>query len=72
VIPAYVRLAARFTPRERNAFISARSRSTASSCFGWAVAASSWARVVLAPFIALSRSDHPLHAGGLVFPNIRL
>jgi hypothetical protein len=74
VIPAYVRLAARFTPRERNAFYLAPEPFHGLERFGWAVAGVVvGALVVLAPFIPLWSKEWiiPFMLGGLVFPNIR-
>jgi hypothetical protein len=74
VIPAYVRLAVRFTPRERNAFYLAPEPFHGLERFGWAVAGVVvGALVVLAPFIPLWSKEWiiPFMLAGLVFPNIR-
>jgi hypothetical protein len=74
VIPAYVRLAARFTPRERNAFYLAQEPFHGLERFGWAVAGVLvGALVILAPFIPLWSKEWiiPFMLGGLVFPNVR-
>jgi hypothetical protein len=74
VIPAYVRLAMRFTPRERNAFYLAPEPFHGLERFGWAVAGVVvGALVVFAPFIPLWSKEWiiPFMLGGLVFPNVR-
>jgi hypothetical protein len=74
VIPAYVRLAVRFTPRERNAFYLAPEPFHGLERFGWAVAGVVvGALVILAPFIPLWSKEWiiPFMLGGLVFPNVR-
>jgi hypothetical protein len=74
VIPAYVRLAVRFTPRERNAFYLAPEPFHGLERFGWTVAGVVvGVLVVLAPFIPLWSKEWiiPFMLGGLVFPNIR-
>jgi len=74
VIPAYVRLAVRFTPRERNGFYLAPEPFHGLERFGWAVAGVVvGALVILAPFIPLWSKEWiiPFMLGGLVFPNIR-
>jgi hypothetical protein len=74
VIPAYVRLAVRFTPRERNAFYLAPEPFHGLERFGWAVAGVAvGALVIFAPFIPLWSKEWiiPFMLGGLVFPNIR-
>ncbi len=74
VIPAYVRLAVRFTPRERNAFYLAPEPFHGLERFGWAVAGVAvGALVILAPFIPLWSKEWiiPFMLAGLVFPNIR-
>src|SRR5512141_2769263 len=54
VIPAYVRFAVRFTPRERNAFYLAPEPFHGLERFGWAIAGVAvGALVILAPFIPL-------------------
>lgn len=74
VIPAYVRLAVRFTPRERNAFYLAPEPFHGLERFGWAVAGVALgALVILAPFIPLWSKEWiiPFMLGGLVFPDVR-
>jgi hypothetical protein len=74
VIPAYVRLAVRFTPRERNAFYLAPEPWHGLERFGWAVAGVIvGVLVVLAPFIPLWSKEWiiPFMLAGLIFPNIR-
>ena len=74
VIPAYVRLAVRFTPRERNAFYLAPEPFHGLERFGWAVAGVVvGALVILAPFIPLWSKEWiiPFMLGGLIFPNVR-
>jgi hypothetical protein len=74
VIPAYVRLATRFTPRERNAFYLAPEPFHGLERFGWAVAGVAvGALVIFAPFIPLWSKEWiiPFMLAGLVFPNIR-
>ena len=74
VIPAYVRLAVRFTPRERNAFYLAPEPFHGLERFGWAVAGVAvGALVILAPFIPLWSKEWiiPFMLAGLVFPNVR-
>lgn len=74
VIPAYVRLAVRFTPRERNAFYLAPEPFHGLERFGWAVAGVAvGALVIFAPFIPLWSKEWiiPFMLAGLVFPDIR-
>ncbi len=74
VIPAYVRLAARFTPRERNDFYYAPEPLHGVERLGWtAVGIAIGAFVVWAPFIPMNEKEWvlPFALGGLVFPNIR-
>ena len=74
VIPAYVRLAVRFTPQERNAFYLAPEPFHGLERFGWALAGVAiGALVILAPFIPLWSKEWiiPFMLAGLVFPNIR-
>ncbi|HEX2798971.1 MAG TPA: hypothetical protein VHQ44_04790 [Thermoanaerobaculia bacterium] len=74
VIPAYVRLAVRFTPRERNGFYLSQEPFHGLERFGWAVAGVAvGALVILAPFIPLWSKEWiiPFMLGGLVFPNVR-
>ena len=74
VIPAYVRLAVRFTPRERNAFYLTAEPFHGLERFGWAVAGVAvGALVVFAPFIPLWSKEWiiPFMLGGLFFPNVR-
>jgi hypothetical protein len=74
VIPAYVRLAVRFTPRERNGFYLAPEPFHGLERFGWAIAGVAVGTlVILAPFIPLWSKEWiiPFMLGGLVFPNVR-
>lgn len=74
VIPAYVRLAGRFTPRERNDFYLAPEPFHGLERLGWTVAGMGiGAFVVWAPFIPLWEKEWvlPFVVAGLVFPNIR-
>ena len=74
VIPAYVRLASKFTPRERNDFYLAAEPFHGLERFGWAVAGVAiGALVILAPFIPLWSKEWiiPFMVAGLVFPNVR-
>jgi hypothetical protein len=74
VIPAYVRLAVKFTPRERNDFYLAAEPFHGLERFGWAVAGVAvGALVILAPFIPLWSKEWiiPFMLAGLVFPNVR-
>jgi hypothetical protein len=74
VIPAYVRLAVRFTPRERNAFYLAPEPFHGLERLGWALAGVIvGALVIFAPFIPLWSKEWiiPFMLGGLVFPNVR-
>ncbi len=74
VIPAYVRLAARFTPRERNGFYLARDPLHGLERAAWAVAGTVvGALVIAAPFIPLWSKEwvFPFFLAGLVFPELR-
>jgi hypothetical protein len=74
VLPAYVRLAARYTPRERNGFYLAAEPFHGLERFGWALAGIVvGALVILAPFIPLWSKEWiiPFMIGGLVFPDVR-
>ena len=74
VLPAYVRLAARFTARERNGFYLAPEPFHGLERFGWAVAGVAvGALVIFAPFIPLWSKEWiiPFMLGGLAFPDIR-
>jgi hypothetical protein len=74
VIPAYVRLAVRFTPRERNAFYLAAEPFHGLERFGWALAGVAvGALVIVAPFIPLWSKEWivPFLLAGLVFPDVR-
>ena len=74
VLPAYVRLAERFTRRERNAFYLAPESLHGLERLGWGLAGTLiGAFVVWAPFIPIWSKDLilPCAAAGLVFPNLR-
>jgi hypothetical protein len=74
VIPAYVRLAVRFTPRERNAFYLAPEPFHGLERFGWALVGVIIGTLVIeAKFIPLWSKEWiiPFMLTGLVFPNIR-
>jgi hypothetical protein len=74
VLPAYVRLAARFTARERNGFYLAPEPLHGLERFGWALAGIAvGALVIFAPFIPLWSKEWiiPFMLGGLAFPDIR-
>jgi hypothetical protein len=74
VIPAYVRLAGRFTPRERNDFFLAHEGLHGLERAGWAAAGLLLgAFLVWAPFVPIWEKEWVLvFAGlGLVFPNVR-
>lgn len=74
VIPAYVRVAVRFTPRERNRFNLAPEAFHGLERLGWAVAGIAiGALVIAAPFIPLWSKEWiiPFMVGGFVFPNLR-
>lgn len=74
VLPAYIRLATRFTPRERNGFYLALEPFHGLERFGWALAGIIVGTlVILAPFIPLWSKEWiiPFMLGGLVFPDIR-
>ncbi|MBI1846842.1 MAG: hypothetical protein HYR86_07705, partial [Candidatus Rokubacteria bacterium] len=74
VVPAYVRLATRFTRRERNGFFLAPDPWHALERVGWAAAGIALgAFVVWAPFIPLWSKEWvlPFFIAGLVFPSLR-
>lgn len=74
VIPAYVRLATAYTPRERNDFYLVPQRFHFLERFGWAVAGMLLgAFTVWAPFIPIWSKEWilPFTIIGLVFPNVR-
>src|SRR5262249_40537991 len=74
VLPAYVRLASRFTARERNDFYLAPEPFHGLERLGWATAGLLLgAFVVWAPFIPLWSKEwlFPFLLGGLVFPDLR-
>lgn len=74
VIPAYARLASRFTRRERNDFYLVPDGLHGLERLGWSVAGMGiGAFVVWAPFIPLWEKEWvlPFALAGLVFPNIR-
>jgi hypothetical protein len=74
VVPAYVRLTARFTPRERNDFYVVREGLHALERVGWGVAGMALgAFVVWAPFIPLWSKEWvlPFTVAGLFLPNLR-
>lgn len=74
VLPAYVRLATRFTRRERNQFFLAPEPWHALERVGWAVAFIALGGfVVWAPFIPLTAKEwvFPFFLAGLVFPTLR-
>ncbi len=74
VIPAYVRLAARLTPRERNGFYLLREPFHGFERLGWGVAGLALgAFAVWAPFVPLWSKEWVLAfvVGGLLFPNVR-
>ena len=74
VIPAYVRVAARFTPRERNDFYLAPEPLHGLERLGFTVAGMAiGAFAVWAPFIPLWEKEWvlPFALAGLLFPNIR-
>ncbi len=74
VIPAYVRLAGRFTPRERNDFYLAPEALHGLERVGWGIAGLLLgAFLVWAPFVPIWEKEWVLlFAGlGLVFPNVR-
>lgn len=74
VIPAYVRLATRFTPRERNDFYLTPDSLHGLERLAWCVAGIGiGAFVVWAPFIPLWEKEWilPFAVAGLFFPNIR-
>ena len=74
VLPAYARLAARFTPRERNDFYLAPEEMHALERLGWAGAGLALGGfVVWAPFIPLWSKEWVLvfGVGGFAFPSVR-
>lgn len=74
VIPAYLRLTVRFTPKERNDFYVVREGLHALERIGWGVAGMALgAFAVWAPFIPLWSKEWvlPFVITGLLFPNIR-
>jgi hypothetical protein len=74
LIPAYVRVAGRFTARERNGFYLAPEGLHGAERAGWAVAGVvAGALVVQAPFIPLWSKEwvFPFFVAGLVFPELR-
>lgn len=74
VIPAYVRLAARITPRERNDFYLAREPFHGLERVAWGIAGMALGLLAIgAPFIPLWSKEWvvPFMAVGLVFPNLR-
>jgi hypothetical protein len=74
VIPAYVRLAARFTAQERNAFYLTPAAWHAAERLGFSAAGMALGGfVVWAPFIPLTAKEWVLFfaLGGLVFPDLR-
>lgn len=74
VIPAYVRVAISYTPRERNDFYLVPQRFHFLERFGWAVAGMViGAFVVWAPFIPIWSKEWilPFTIVGLIFPNVR-
>ncbi|HEY3452063.1 MAG TPA: hypothetical protein VGK67_37230 [Myxococcales bacterium] len=74
VVPAYVRLTARFTPRERNDFYAVREGLHVLERLGWGVAGMAvGAFVVWAPFIPIWSKEAivPFMVAGLFFPNLR-
>lgn len=74
VVPAYARLATRFTNRERNDFYLVREQLHGLERIGWGLAGMVvGAFVVWAPFIPLWSKEWvlPFMIGGLFFPNLR-
>ncbi len=74
VIPAYTRLAVRFTPRERSDFYLVRENLRALERVGWAAAGLALgAFVVWSPFIPLWSKEWviPFTIAGFFFPNLR-
>lgn len=74
VIPAYVRLATSFTPRERNNFYLLPARFYFIERFGWALAGMILGSfIVWAPFIPLWSKEWilPFTILGLIFPDLR-
>jgi hypothetical protein len=74
VVPAYVRLAARVTPPERNGFYLAREPFHGLERLGWGVAGLALGALALwAPFIPLWSKEWvlPFMVVGLLFPNLR-
>jgi len=74
VLPAYLRLTVRFTPRERNDFYVSREGLHALERIGLGLAGMAvGAFVVWAPFIPIWSKEAviPFMVGGLLFPNLR-
>jgi hypothetical protein len=74
VVPGWVRLATRFTPRERNGFYALAESLHGLERAGWAVLGMGLGfLVVWAPFIPLWSKEWvlPFTVGGLVFPELR-
>jgi hypothetical protein len=74
VIPAYTRLAVKFTPRERNDFFLVKEHLRGAERLGWTVAGLALGGfVVWAPFIPLWSKEWviPFMIGGFFFPNLR-
>ena len=74
VLPGWVRLASRFTPRERNGFYALADSLHGVERAGWAVLGMVLGfLVVWAPFIPLWSKEWvlPFTVGGLVFPELR-
>jgi hypothetical protein len=74
VVPGWVRLATRFTPRERNGFYALAESLHGLERAGWAVLGMGLGFLVIwAPFIPLWSKEWvlPFTIGGLVFPELR-
>lgn len=74
VVPGWVRLASRFTPRERNGFYALAEPLHGLERAGWAVLGMALGfLVVWAPFIPIWSKEWvlPFTVGGLVFPELR-
>ena len=74
VVPGWVRLATRFTPRERNGFYALAEPLHGLERAGWAVLGMALGfLVVWAPFVPLWSKEWvlPFTVGGLVFPELR-
>jgi hypothetical protein len=74
VVPAYTRLAERFTARERNAFYLAREPFHGAERAGWTVVGTTLGGLAIwAPFIPLWSKEWVLlfFLGGLCFPEVR-